>query len=119
MGAFRALVLDAYRRACAVTREHSLPVLEPAIIRPQATGGELSGRNGILLRADIQRLFERGYVTVTPKYLFEVSPRLRQEWENGRSYYPLHGTQIHVPNDSSDWPDRKLLRWHNEHAFVT
>jgi hypothetical protein len=33
-------VLDAYQRACAVTREHSLVVLEAAHLRAYADGGE-------------------------------------------------------------------------------
>jgi hypothetical protein len=38
-GAFRVAVTDAYGRSCAVTREHSLPVLEAAHIQPYALGG--------------------------------------------------------------------------------
>jgi putative restriction endonuclease len=30
--------------------------------------------NGLPLRSDIHRLFDRGYVTVTPDYRFEVGP---------------------------------------------
>ncbi len=39
-GIFRVQVLDAYGRACAVTGEHSLPVLDAAHIRPYGQGGE-------------------------------------------------------------------------------
>lgn len=38
-GAFRVAVTDAYQRSCAVTGEHSLPVLEAAHIRPFALRG--------------------------------------------------------------------------------
>jgi putative restriction endonuclease len=37
-GIFRIQVLDAYDRECAVTGEHSLPVLEAAHIKPYADG---------------------------------------------------------------------------------
>jgi putative restriction endonuclease len=39
-GLFRLAVRDAYRGACAVTGEHSGPVLEAAHIVPYARGGE-------------------------------------------------------------------------------
>jgi HNH endonuclease len=78
-GAFRVSVTEAYDRACAVTREHSLPALEAAHIRPFAKEGPHEVRNGLLLRADLHRLFEQGYMTVTPDYVLNVSGRLRDE----------------------------------------
>jgi hypothetical protein len=47
--------------------------------------------NGLLLRTDIHRLFDRGYVT--PDFKVEVSGRLREQFENGRTYYALDGTR--------------------------
>lgn len=62
-GTLKLAVVDAYAGACAVTTEHSLPVLEAAHF---AEGGPHDVANGLLLRRDIHRLFDRGYVTVTP-----------------------------------------------------
>src|SRR5690606_35865773 len=117
-GAFRVAVTEAYRRACAVTGEHSLPALEAAHIRPFSKDGPHGVRNGILLRADLHRLFERGYVTVTPGHVLEVSRRLRTDFENGRTYFPLHGTRITVPQDPQDHPDPCYLSWHNERVYA-
>ncbi len=116
-GAFRVAVTDAYGRACAVTREHSLPVLEAAHIVPFACGGPHEVSNGLLLRSDLHRLFDLGYATVTPDLRLEVSGRLRGEFENGRTYYPMHGRAVHVPADPRLHPDPSLLRWHNETVF--
>lgn len=116
-GAFRVAVTDAYLRACAVTHEHSLPVLEAAHIVPYAQGGAHEVNNGLLLRSDLHRLFDLGYVTVTPELRLEVSGRLRGEFENGRTYYPMHGTPVTVPADPRLRPDPNQLRWHNETAF--
>jgi putative restriction endonuclease len=66
-GAFRVSVTEAYNRACAVTQEHSLPALEAAHIRPFAKEGPHEVRNGLLLRADLHRLFEQGYLTVSAR----------------------------------------------------
>lgn len=115
---FRIAVTDAYERACAVTGEHSLPALDAGHIRPFAEGGPHRISNGVLLRADLHRLFDKGYVTITPDHRFEVSGRLRDEYQNGKTYYPLHGQALRVPQRTVDRPDPELLRWHNETIFA-
>jgi putative restriction endonuclease len=116
-GAFRVLVTDIYDRRCAVTRERTLPALEAAHIRPYSVGGVHEAKNGLLLRRDIHSLFDAGYVTVTPSLHFEVSRRIREEFENGRHYYELHGSEIERPLNLALRPAPELLVWHNEHCF--
>jgi putative restriction endonuclease len=70
-----------------------------------------------LLRADLHRLFDTGYVTVTPELRFEVGQRLRDDFNNGKSYYPLHGSRLQVPSNQTNRPQREFLEWHNEHVF--
>lgn len=117
-GGFRVSVMDAYGRACAVTTEHSLPVLDAAHIRPYADHGDHDVRNGLLLRSDIHRLFDRGYVTVTPDLVFKVSPRLRDDYANGKTYYALEDRRIVVPGDSRFAPSPDALAWHAEERFL-
>jgi|SRR5581483_4378704 len=117
-GAFRFAVTDAYQRRCAVTGERTLPALDAAHIRPYSEGGEHAVSNGLLLRRDIHCLFDLGYVTVTPDHIFEVSPRIRAEFENGRDYYAMHGKPLLVPNRRDDRPDTAALDWHNTHRFL-
>jgi putative restriction endonuclease len=117
-GTFRVAVTEAYGRACAATGEHSLPVLDAAHIKPFAQNGPHDVGNGLLLRADLHRLFDRGYVTVTTDRRLEVSPRLREDYQNGRSYYPLHGKAIRVPATEALIPRAEFLQWHNEHVFL-
>jgi putative restriction endonuclease len=116
-GAFRVLVTDAYDRRCAVTRERTLPALEAAHIRPYSEGGIHEAPNGLLLRRDIHSLFDAGYVTVTPDHHFEVSGRIREEFENGRDYYALHGARVTKPKQRGWGPDPTLLAWHNVNRF--
>lgn len=116
-GAFRILVTDIYNRRCAITRERTLPALEAAHIRPYGDGGPHEAQNGLLLRRDIHSLFDAGYVTVTPDLRFEVSCRIKEEFDNGRHYYELHGQPIFAPEDALRRPNRDALRWHNEHAY--
>jgi putative restriction endonuclease len=116
-GTFRVAVTQAYGTQCAVSHEHSLPVLEAAHIQAYNHGGPHDVTNGLLLRADIHRLFDRGYVTITPELRFEVSSRLREEWENGKVYYEMRGNEVSVPSARRDRPSSEFLRWHNEHVF--
>ena len=112
------LVTDIYRRRCAVPQERTLPALEAAHIRPYGDGGEHEARNGLLLRRDIHSLFDAGYVTVTPSLQFEVSRRIKEEFENGRHYYALDGRDLRLPQHLESQPAPDLLRWHNENIFL-
>lgn len=117
-GAFRVLVTDSYHKRCALTNEKTLPVLQASHIKPYSAGGEHQVDNGLLLRADLHILFDRGYITVTPDLKVEVSSRIKEEFTNGRDYYKLHGTElINVPDDPSRMPSRDLLSWHNENIY--
>lgn len=116
-GAFRVMVTDNYHRRCAVTQERTLPALEAAHIRPYSDGGAHEAQNGLLLRRDIHSLFDAGYVTVTPDLHFEVSRRIKEEFDNGKHYYALHGQPIAPPLQIDQAPDAEALRWHNEHCY--
>jgi putative restriction endonuclease len=117
-GIFRVRVLDAYGRACAVTGEHSLPVLEAAHIKPYASGGEHAVTNGVSLRSDLHRLLDRGYVTIDDDQRFVVGRRLKDDFENGRSYYGLHGQHLAMPPDVGMQPSRAAIAWHRERIFL-
>lgn len=115
---FRIAVTDAYDRACAVTAEHSLPALEAAHIKRFVDHGPHEVRNGVLLRADLHRLFDKGYVTITTDGRFEVSGHLKQDFANGRSYYPLHGHSLELPPLGRHRPANEFVDWHNTHVYL-
>jgi putative restriction endonuclease len=116
-GTFRVAVTDAYSRRCAMTGERTLPVLEAAHIKPYSGAGENRVTNGLLLRSDLHRLFDRGYVTVSPALRIHVSSRIREEFENGRDYYALEGQKLRAPVRSEDLPDPAALEWHADAVF--
>lgn len=116
-GSFRVMVTDTYGRRCAVTRERTLPALEAAHIKPYSESGPHRVDNGLLLRSDIHRLFDSGYVTVTSDHSFEVSNRIKEEFDNGEEYRVLHGKQIWVPPSPRFQPNPDFLTWHNDHVF--
>lgn len=118
-GAFRVLVTDAYERRCAFTGERTLPALQAAHIKPYAASGPHRVSNGLLLRADLHQLFDKGYVTVTPELNVEVSRRIKEEFENGKDYYALHGQSMKsVPPSMQDRPAQEFIHYHNDQVYA-
>ncbi|AWN24277.1 restriction endonuclease [Deinococcus irradiatisoli] len=117
-GAFRALVTEAYGRRCAITGEKTLPVLEAAHVQPYARGGPHAIDNGLLLRSDIHRLYDLGYVTIEPQERrLLVSSRIRSEFHNGKHYYALEGQPLAQPQPGFPAVSSERLIYHAEHVF--
>ena len=116
-GSFRVIVTDVYDRSCAITQERALPALEAVHIKPFGESGPHRVDNGILLRADIHKLFDAGYVTVTTDHHFEVCRRIKEDFDNGEYYNTFHGKGIHVPRNPRFRPSQEFLTWHNEKVF--
>ncbi|MFO8071275.1 MAG: HNH endonuclease [Polyangia bacterium] len=74
--------------------------------------------NGLLLRSDLHTLFDRGYVTVDPELRLLVSNRIKEEFENGRDYYALHGRELNAPRNPGWRPAARNLEWHNEGVYL-
>lgn len=110
-------VNDVYQTRCAVSGERTRPVLEAAHIKPVDKGGVHSIDNGLLLRVDIHKLFDKGYVTVTPKGEFVVSKSLKEDWQNGRIYYEYNGKAVRDPIRPEYRPAPEFLEWHNDVRF--
>jgi putative restriction endonuclease len=117
-GSFRIVVTDAYERRCALTGERVLPVLEAAHVKPYSVGGPHQVDNGLLLRSDLHTLFDRGYVTITEDLRVEVSKRIKEEFENGRDYYALHGHELRRPSQENEKLAVENIRWHNENVYL-
>ena len=117
-GAFRVLVTDAYNRKCAISGERTLPVLEASHIKPYAKSGRHLISNELLLRSDIHKLFDTGYLTITVDLKVEVSKRIKEEFENGKEYYRFHGNDVcNLPNTLINKPGKEFVEWHNQNVF--
>jgi putative restriction endonuclease len=115
---FRVLVMDAYKRRCAITGENTLVALEAAHIVPYSKEGTHDVRNGILMRADFHRLFDVGLVGITPDFKIKVSPRIREAYFNGKAYYRMNDQPLSVVPDRSEMrPDADRLEWHYKNLF--
>lgn len=117
-GAFRLAVTDGYGRRCAVSGEKTLPILDAAHIKAFGAGGHHDRENGLLLRTDIHRLFDLGYVTVSEDHRFEVSGRLKADFDNGKHYYDLHGAPVRSPEHHFPRPSPEALTWHREQRYL-
>ena len=113
-GTFRTLILDTYERRCAVTGEKTLPTLEAAHIKAHASHGPSCIENGLLLRADLHRLFDKRYVTVDPDMKFVVSDKIHEHFDNGKEYRRLHGIALRVPRQPELRPSPEFITWHNQ-----
>jgi len=112
------LVTDAYNRMCSITGEKTLPVLDAAHIKPYVESGPHFISNGILLRSDIHKLFDTGYLTITDELKVEVSCRIKEEFQNGKEYYQYHGKELaFLPSREIDKPDKKYIDWHNINIY--
>ena len=109
-GAFRVLVTDAYTRRCAITGERTLPALEAAHIKPFAKLGPNETANGLLLRSDLHKLFDLGYLSVTPDLAVEVSRKIKV----GCCRFQRHRVRCINETGGAPWSDaslRESLSW--------
>lgn len=118
-GAFRTRLLSAYGSRCAITGEHTEPVLDAAHVQPYLGPKSNHVQNGLLLTKEFHALFDAGLVTVTPDHVVRVSPRIRERWENGHRYYPFDGKRLQVmPKARDERPSSDALAWHGRRVFV-
>lgn len=88
---FRSIVLQAYG-ACAVTGSKLSQVLEAAHIVP-FSGRNDTLKNGILLRADVHRLFDSFLLSINPKTkTLELNPVLEPEYGRYRRVVQTTGS---------------------------
>jgi len=107
---FRQCLLAVYEGKCAITGCDVSDALEAAHITPYMGDKTNDVQNGLLLRADIQTLFDLGKITISPKDLRVI---LHRDLCNTH-YSTLQGKKISVPKMKSDWPSRLALEVHRK-----
>ncbi len=122
-GTFRLRLLEAYGGACAVTGEHTEPVLEAAHIQRYLGPASNHVQNGLLLTAEFHTLFDRHLVTIetagpNDAYRLRVSPQLRRRWDNGHRYYAFDNKPLRLPADVNLRPSIEALQQHNRNFLA-
>lgn len=107
---FRDLLMKTYRSRCTISECDCTEVLEAAHILPVAEGGRDLVTNGLVLRADLHRLFDLKKLTVHPtKRTVRIAASLR-----GTIYEQFDGKAILSPAKSAHSPDAQCLKRHFE-----
>ena len=103
--AFRAALLSAYDRRCAITGCAVEDVLEAAHITPYRDNLTNHVSNGLLLRADLHTLFDCGLLTIEPATRTVVlADALKTS-----SYGKLAGKVLRRPKDEAASPSKRNL----------
>jgi len=86
---FRQALLVAYKNKCAISSCSVRDVLQAAHIKAVKNGGTHSVNNGLILRADIHNLFDRGLITISSKSIVKVHKDIRDS-----HYRTFHGKEL-------------------------
>ena len=106
---FRQVLMVAYDNQCAVTGCDVRDTLQAAHIVPVSSKGRHHVQNGLLLRADIHNLFDRGLLTIDDTYTINLHHSIR----SSVIYKSLHGKKLAViPAVSAHRPSTKSLVKH-------
>ncbi|MHB9853640.1 HNH endonuclease [Streptomyces krungchingensis] len=109
--AFRRALVRQYGMICAVTGPTPAEALEAAHIRPFASTERHRVEEGLLLRADIHRLFDSGLLTFSTDLEACIAPSLFGH----PTYKALQGSRMHLPTDAV--LDRDAVKEH--HSMTT
>ena len=63
-------------------------------------------------------MLSAAYVTVSNDGRFEVGRRLKEDFENGRHYYAMHGQNILMPSHPEQRPRKEALEWHQTKTIL-
>lgn len=109
---FRTALLDAYGSRCAITGYDAVETLEAAHIYPYKGPATNVVTNGLLLRSDLHRLFDRGAIAVhETSHKVLVKPHLEVT-----QYVELGTCSLSLPRRREHRPSTAALRSHREWA---
>ncbi|HWV51224.1 HNH endonuclease [Pseudorhodoplanes sp.] len=116
--AFKRSVRHAYGNRCAVTGLKLIngggrPEVQAAHIKPVASNGPDSVRNGLALSGTCHWMFDRGLISVADDYSILVSDKLP---EQARALLNTSGKLI-LPDDQSRYPNPYYLEFHRSCVF--
>lgn len=110
---FRARVLSAYDRRCAICRLNHADLLDAAHIIPDADeGGTASVPNGLSLCKIHHAAYDRNLLGIDPDYKVHIDQALLEEIDGPMLQHGLkdmHLTEITTPTSKANKPDRDKL----------
>lgn len=115
-GRFRQLLLEAFGSRCVVTGVAFEPLLRASHLKPWRDGtnaDRLSVHNGLLLRADVDALFDAGYISFADYGALLVSPDLPE----GVLARLGVAEDFELPESVLTPERQEYLRHHSDHVF--
>jgi putative restriction endonuclease len=120
---FRLTIVPTYNYTCALTGYRCVTVdagsiVDAAHIHQFADSRNNHPQNGIALCKNAHWLFDQGLWSLTDDYrVIVASDRFHESGDETLLLHRIAGKQIHLPPDSSYWPDKACLTWHRERKF--
>ncbi|MBC7680259.1 MAG: HNH endonuclease [Pseudorhodobacter sp.] len=109
---FRARVLRAYGRACAICRLKHVDLLDAAHILSDAEGGQPVVPNGLSLCKIHHAAYDRGIVGIRSDYVVQIRSDVLLEVDGPmlkHGIQAVHDTRLELPARVAERPDRDLL----------
>ena len=106
---FRERILQLYDFRCCMTETGETHVLEAAHVKDWSVSNNDDVRNGLCLRSDIHKLFDKGLLLIGTDYKIHVSQSITD-----KEYRSLHGKKIKLPQAQLDWPKKEFIEWRLE-----
>jgi hypothetical protein len=110
---FRADLIEAYGGACVITNVSALPTLEAAHIEPHDGDATDVVINGLLLRADLHKLFDDMLLWIDDDQKVRVAESVTDE-----EYRRWDGWTLRPPNNPAAGPDAVALRVHRRACLL-
>ncbi|WP_218239790.1 HNH endonuclease [Comamonas fluminis] len=112
---FRRALLDEYSGACVITGCNVESLLEAAHIVPYRGMHTNDVTNGLLLRADLHKLFDLHMFRIEPKaHTVHLCDELK-----GSEYGVYEGRRLRPPKSQQNMPAEASLRYHEERCAWT
>ncbi|MFG1775973.1 HNH endonuclease [Micromonospora sp. NPDC049048] len=102
---FRRRLIEAYGGCCAITGCDTEAALQAAHISPYDGPATNRVTNGLLLRADVHNLFDRGLIWIDDQLRIQVKAEAAH-------YSRRSGEKLRLPARRADHPDAAALRAH-------
>ena len=121
-GFFRNSILASYHSTCCISGVKFDKLLIASHIIPWSKNKKqrLNPSNGLCLSVLYDKVFDLGLITVTPDFVVEVSPKLKEMANDPfsqKNLHSIHGRKIRLPEKFV--PIRDFLEYHNEHIYQT
>jgi len=101
---FRETILAVYGGKCTITGCTVRATLEAAHIVPYVDRRSNIVINGLCLRADVHRLYDRNLIRIDYARRIDVAAELM-----GTGYWKYRGLYLDLPMNMDDWPNSQML----------